>query len=1603
MSEFLSASAPPAAQLRLVRDATDRLSYDEVVNQAQQAELQGRRVEARELYEVALCRLKEAKSGAEASDLLRLIARTYDLDADLDLALDCADAALAVAEAHQNMAGVGEATNLLGVIRTRLGQLDEAERLYHVARESALRAGETRLGAKTAQNLGVVASIRGDLDTALHHYETSLAAYRKLGLASDVCLALNNLGLFYTQREEWAEAARCYEEALGVAEVLGDQSTRVRIEANRAECFVAQGEQIQAHDACERAMALSQQVKDTRVLGELHKATGIVAREMGDYARAEESLGLAQQIASTRQDLLLLAESTKERGELHRRQGRNREALQCLNRAHRLFSQLRARREIADVGRQMRHLESDFLDVVRRWGESIECKDDYTQGHCERVADIACALAARDGMDEQSLFWFRIGALLHDVGKLVIPGDVLNKRGPLTPDEWALMRQHPSAGVEMLADVDFPWDVRPIVEAHHERWDGAGYPKGLMGQAIPRVARILCIADVYDALTSERSYKRALSHSDAIDVMRLDVGSQFDPALFGLFEQVSNELADTWALPISAAAPRPAAVAAAGGAQHDELTGLPLRRAFSDAARRALAARERQGAVALLVIDVDHFKLINDTYGHLQGDEVLRNVAQTLRRAAPAGAFAARYAGDEFVLLLPGMTADAGAKVGEALRIAAHAIPVAAGRRVPVALTLSIGVAAAPEQGTTLETLFASADAGLYEAKRRGRDTVHVVGAPAGASSPVPQLDRFTGRSEERRRLLDLFERAMRGEPQLVSVVGEAGVGKTSLVRELAPEVRLRGGSLAVGRCVDSEMRPPYCPWASVMNAIRVLRVVPDRSWRELPRLVPALGGGAGLAHEGNRFALYEEVAEFLRLAAVSRPIVVLLDDMQWADGPSWDLLEYVAGRLDRERVLICVTIRDEDVGAEVQGRRARISRDERFHEVRVARLNRGELGQWLNQVLQQECEEELLDVVYKLTEGNPFFTVQVLRALMEEESLSWTGSRWEWSPRSALKLPTAVKDLISRRLTRLSPGAARTLSAVAVLGRTIDLDLAIAAGIATEDELLDAIDEGMAVSVLEPAALRGDDRVSFTHGLLVEVLHEHVHPRRLRRLHERAADALAARPGASAGDVAAHYAAADLSKQAYPYALRAAERAAAVYAHREAVSFLELALRHAAPGVQTAEARMRLAELAESAGEFETAEQHAMLALDWFALQVMPAYELRCRRALVRIRGLRGEPLEDTCTECVELLATAEHHGLEDERIALLTMISYARGQLGDAEGAETVARECLLLAERHGDARLTATARMRVGNALLHRNPAVALEEYERAAALFTAADDVYGLMRAEINLGGAHASLGAMEIAGIVFERALHRARAVHSVDFAGLATLNLGAIALRCGRYDSARAHLEEAHRTFMRVEHEHPRLAALFNLAHLAREEGKLAEAAERYRAVVEGARPLGIVEMEIGALAGAGVVALASNQLLEARARAAEVEARLRGREGWWFQGRELGEALAIQLALRAGEAAAAEARFRGALAQAEGHDMFGAAWLTADYAGAVRTLEPESGLVDTLLAQAGRVEAHGLTMLSTRYAVLLDRARSQREAARAQSVAQEGRALLTA
>ena len=163
-------------------------------------------------------------------------------------------------------------------------------------------------------------------------------------------------------------------------------------------------------------------------------------------------------------------------------------------------------------------------------GDVVEADDDYTGEHCRDVVDLAVAVGRRLELPADRLRNLEFGALLHDVGKVAIPNEIINKPGPLDEDEWEVVRQHTLEGQRMLNRVGgFMYEVGTIVRSHHERWDGSGYPDGLSGEAIPLEARIIACCDAWNAMTTTRSYRAALSEDVAAHELSVNAGSQFDP------------------------------------------------------------------------------------------------------------------------------------------------------------------------------------------------------------------------------------------------------------------------------------------------------------------------------------------------------------------------------------------------------------------------------------------------------------------------------------------------------------------------------------------------------------------------------------------------------------------------------------------------------------------------------------------------------------------------------------------------------------------------------------------------------------------------------------------------------------------------------------------------------------------------------------------------------------------------------------------------------------------------------------------------------------------------------------------------------------------
>ncbi len=179
--------------------------------------------------------------------------------------------------------------------------------------------------------------------------------------------------------------------------------------------------------------------------------------------------------------------------------------------------------------------------TIEGWAKALEFRDMETEGHSRRVVEMCLKLARRLGMEDQQLPDLRRGALLHDIGKMAIPDAILQKPGPLNEDEWKLMRQHPLFAFQMLKDIPFLQSALDIPYCHHEKWDGSGYPRGLKGEEIPLAARIFAVVDVWDALTSDRPYRRAWRNEQALRYLQDQKGKHFDPRVVDAFLALLRE------------------------------------------------------------------------------------------------------------------------------------------------------------------------------------------------------------------------------------------------------------------------------------------------------------------------------------------------------------------------------------------------------------------------------------------------------------------------------------------------------------------------------------------------------------------------------------------------------------------------------------------------------------------------------------------------------------------------------------------------------------------------------------------------------------------------------------------------------------------------------------------------------------------------------------------------------------------------------------------------------------------------------------------------------------------------------------------------------
>ncbi|HEY7471186.1 MAG TPA: HD domain-containing phosphohydrolase [Gemmatimonadota bacterium] len=435
---------------------------------------------------------------------------------------------------------VVECLNALGAIAFELGDLREAGRRFGLALRLSRSIGHLGGEAAALVNLGAIANVKGDYREAIQHYRRGRWAYRRAGRSTGEARALNNLGMVLADLGRLDSAARCYRRSHELALRERDEGLLGLISINAAEVWLARGDLERAREAVNGASRCFRRAEDPVGRAEVARFRGEIDLRSGRHARAEGLLQMAAEGGRVLDAPLTEAEALRELGHLYLAEGRHRSALECFGRSSRLFRQLEAARDLADLRGRVAELEGLILEIVKRIGAEVEARDSYLYGHSSRVAEYAVAIACDLGFDPEAMKGILVAGYLHDVGKLQVDPRILNKTGRLTEEEMAAVRLHPTLGVEHLSRFELPWKIEEIVRGHHERYDGTGYPDRLAGERIPLGARILLVADVYDALTTSRSYRDPWSREQALTYLEMSAGTLSDPVITSLFIEIAR-------------------------------------------------------------------------------------------------------------------------------------------------------------------------------------------------------------------------------------------------------------------------------------------------------------------------------------------------------------------------------------------------------------------------------------------------------------------------------------------------------------------------------------------------------------------------------------------------------------------------------------------------------------------------------------------------------------------------------------------------------------------------------------------------------------------------------------------------------------------------------------------------------------------------------------------------------------------------------------------------------------------------------------------------------------------------------------------------------
>ncbi len=639
---------------------------------------------------------------------------------------------------------------------------------------------------------------------------------------------------------------------------------------------------------------------------------------------------------------------------------------------------------------------------------------------------------------------------------------------------------------------------------------------------------------------------------------------------------------------------------------------------------------------------------------------------------------------------------------------------------------------------------------------------------------------RLVGRERELTELTGHWQHAMVGEGHVLLISGEPGIGKTRLARELVTLCQVMRGQALVGECY-AEGGGPYGP---IVHLLRDTLAQPGGVAAELPEYVltglsalfPELRSqynlppGLPLDPGAEQQRLFDSVVALCSALAARAPLLLLVDDIHWADSGTLFLLRHLARRAREQRILLVLTYREVELDQSccVQDVLMDLNRERLAARLKLGRLNRKETGEMLATMLAPggEIEDALVEAIYAETEGNPFFTEEVCKALIEEGQLCHEEGRWKRQGTGPIEIPQSVRLTVQARLSKLQPETQEVLRLASVLGREFEFETLAGASEAGEEELIEALEEAERAQLVEEETRgkRGALVFRFAHALIPTALRESIGRLRRQRLHRRALAALEQQHPDDWETLAYHAEEAGDAERARTYYQQAGDRALELYANQEAERHYRTALDTISepdklPAGQQAhllselgEALFRQSRYSEAVATWQEAISRYQAEANgdkaaylyaraaraaWFNSD-FPGSLAICQEGMDALAGQMESPgtaallhetgrayyfnalFDESLVYCRQALEMAERLGAVEVQAEALSTIGISP-KLTTEEARQALTR-AIELSESAGLPATASRAYVNLGSAIEHRqgNPRAALERYNKAAEL-------------------------------------------------------------------------------------------------------------------------------------------------------------------------------------------------------------------------------------------------------------------------------------------